>query len=155
MQWQPSPVSRAPEQVGEFVNTSSIEGFHEESVAPAELGWGTHERRPGRPAQPDLHAPHGTRHLGAVLRAVPRDRGIPDDARPYLGPSLSRAVPWTPLTQPEPERPGPHGRGSRALPSCCTRKRSWSSWHRGWVQLTIGSDTRVGRPVVGYQEAPV
>jgi len=30
--------------VNEFVNTWSIEGFFEEGVAPAELGWGTHER---------------------------------------------------------------------------------------------------------------
>lgn len=31
-------------RVNEFVNTWSIEGFFEEGVAPAELGWGTHER---------------------------------------------------------------------------------------------------------------
>jgi homospermidine synthase len=31
--------------MNEFVNTWSIEGFYEEGVAPAELGWGTHERR--------------------------------------------------------------------------------------------------------------
>jgi len=33
-----------PKEVNEFVNTWSIEGFFEEGVAPAELGWGTHER---------------------------------------------------------------------------------------------------------------
>lgn len=33
-----------PKQVGEFVNTWSVEGFYEEGVAPAELGWGTHEQ---------------------------------------------------------------------------------------------------------------
>jgi homospermidine synthase len=32
-----------PKQLNEFVNTWSIEGFYEESIAPAELGWGTHE----------------------------------------------------------------------------------------------------------------
>ena len=32
-----------PKQINEFVNTWSIEGFYEESIAPAELGWGTHE----------------------------------------------------------------------------------------------------------------
>ncbi len=32
-----------PKEVGEFVNTWSVEGFYEEGVAPAELGWGTHE----------------------------------------------------------------------------------------------------------------
>jgi len=33
-----------PKEVNEFVNTWSIIGFIEEAVAPAELGWGTHER---------------------------------------------------------------------------------------------------------------
>jgi homospermidine synthase len=36
-------VTDKPKQVNEFVNTWSIEGFFEEGVAPAELGWGTHE----------------------------------------------------------------------------------------------------------------
>ena len=38
-------ISNRPKEVGEFVNTWSIEGFREEGIAPAELGWGTHERR--------------------------------------------------------------------------------------------------------------
>jgi homospermidine synthase len=38
-------VSSRPKAVDEFVNTWSIEGFFEEGTAPAELGWGTHERR--------------------------------------------------------------------------------------------------------------
>lgn len=37
-------ITNQPKQVNEFVNTWSIEGFFEEGVAPAELGWGTHER---------------------------------------------------------------------------------------------------------------
>lgn len=37
-------ITDQPKQVNEFVNTWSIEGFFEEGVAPAELGWGTHER---------------------------------------------------------------------------------------------------------------
>jgi len=37
-------VTNKPKQMNEFVNTWSIEGFYEEGVAPAELGWGTHER---------------------------------------------------------------------------------------------------------------
>ncbi|MBN1354393.1 MAG: homospermidine synthase, partial [Candidatus Omnitrophica bacterium] len=37
-------ITEKPKQVNEFVNTWSIEGFFEEGVAPAELGWGTHER---------------------------------------------------------------------------------------------------------------
>ena len=36
-------ITDRPKQVNEFVNTWSIEGFFEEGVAPAELGWGTHE----------------------------------------------------------------------------------------------------------------
>lgn len=38
-------ISAVPKRTGEFVNTWSVEGFYEEGVAPAELGWGTHERR--------------------------------------------------------------------------------------------------------------
>lgn len=37
-------VSAARKQVGEFVNTWSVEGFAGEGCQPAELGWGTHER---------------------------------------------------------------------------------------------------------------
>jgi homospermidine synthase len=39
-----SQITDKPKRVDEFVNTWSIEGFYEEGVAPAELGWGTHER---------------------------------------------------------------------------------------------------------------
>jgi homospermidine synthase len=38
-------VANIPKRVNEFVNTWSIQGFREEGIAPAELGWGTHERR--------------------------------------------------------------------------------------------------------------
>lgn len=38
-------ISNRPKEVGEFVNTWSIAGLHEEGVAPAEMGWGTHEKR--------------------------------------------------------------------------------------------------------------
>jgi homospermidine synthase len=37
-------VSDKPKQVDEFVNTWSIEGFREEGITTAELGWGTHEK---------------------------------------------------------------------------------------------------------------
>lgn len=37
-------ITNQPKQLNEFVNTWSIEGFYEEGVAPAELGWGTHEK---------------------------------------------------------------------------------------------------------------
>jgi len=34
-----------PKRVNEFVNTWSVEGFISEGLQPAELGWGTHERK--------------------------------------------------------------------------------------------------------------
>jgi homospermidine synthase len=40
--------------VDEFVNTWSIEGFREEGITTAEMGWGTHER-----TLPDLAFEHG------------------------------------------------------------------------------------------------
>ncbi len=38
-------VSDRPKEVGEFVNTWSIEGFREEGTTTSELGWGTHEKK--------------------------------------------------------------------------------------------------------------
>jgi homospermidine synthase len=37
-------IADVPKRENEFVNTWSVEGFYEEGVAPAEMGWGTHER---------------------------------------------------------------------------------------------------------------
>ena len=37
-------ISTQPKEPNEFVNTWSVEGFYEEGIALAELGWGTHER---------------------------------------------------------------------------------------------------------------
>ncbi len=37
-------ISSQPKRENEFVNTWSVEGFYEEGIAPAEMGWGTHER---------------------------------------------------------------------------------------------------------------
>jgi homospermidine synthase len=37
-------ISNQPKQVDEFVNTWSVDVFYEESLAPVEIGWGTHER---------------------------------------------------------------------------------------------------------------
>ena len=37
-------VTSKPKQVNEFVGTWSIEGLREEGSAPAEMGWGTHEK---------------------------------------------------------------------------------------------------------------
>jgi homospermidine synthase len=48
-------ITDRPKQVNEFVNTWSIEGFYEEGIAPAEMGWGTHEKR---------MPPHAFQHAG-------------------------------------------------------------------------------------------
>ena len=37
-------LGKVPKRENEFVNTWSIEGFYEEGTAPAEMGWGTHEK---------------------------------------------------------------------------------------------------------------
>jgi homospermidine synthase len=50
-------ISHKPKLVNEFVNTWSVDGLYEEGVAPAELGWGTHERR--MPAGAFQHAGEG------------------------------------------------------------------------------------------------
>ena len=39
-----SQIASRPKRVNEFVNTWSVEGLYEEGIAPAEMGWGTHER---------------------------------------------------------------------------------------------------------------
>ncbi len=36
-------ITNQPKMPGEFVNTWSVDGFIEEGIQPAELGWGTHE----------------------------------------------------------------------------------------------------------------
>ncbi|OPY33132.1 MAG: Saccharopine dehydrogenase [Methanomassiliicoccales archaeon PtaU1.Bin124] len=38
-------VTNNPKKVDEFVGTWSIEGLREEGTAPAEIGWGTHEKK--------------------------------------------------------------------------------------------------------------
>jgi homospermidine synthase len=37
-------ITNRPKQFNEFVNTWSVDGLYEEGVAPAELGWGSHEK---------------------------------------------------------------------------------------------------------------
>ncbi len=66
---------------GEFVNTWSVDGFIGEGCQPAELGWGTHERR--LPSDARRHA-HGSRAAIYLLR-------------PGAG---TRVRSWTPLGGP-------------------------------------------------------
>lgn len=58
-------VANKPKLVGEFVNTWSVEGFYEEGIAPAELGWGTHEK--SLPAKAYLH-PTGPKNQIAIAQ---------------------------------------------------------------------------------------
>ena len=70
-------ITNRPKEVDEFVNTWSIEGFREEGITTAEMGWGTHEKQLPplayhhcrRAAQPNLPGPHGHQHLGRLLGA--------------------------------------------------------------------------------------
>jgi len=59
-------ITNKPKQVNEFVNTWSIEGFFEEGVAPAELGWGTHERYIPRDAYFHKTGPRNQICLGTI-----------------------------------------------------------------------------------------
>jgi homospermidine synthase len=74
-------VSRKPKEVGEFVNTWSIDGFVSEGGQPAEMGWGTHEK-----ALP----PDGARHEFGCGAAIYLNR-------PGL---LTRVRTWTPKEGP-------------------------------------------------------
>jgi homospermidine synthase len=74
-------VSPKPKEVGEFVNTWSIDGFVSEGGQPAEMGWGTHEK-----ALP----PDGARHKFGSGAAIYLNR-------PGL---LTRVRTWTPLEGP-------------------------------------------------------
>ena len=74
-------VSPKPKEVGEFVNTWSIDGFVSEGSQPSEMGWGTHEKAlPG----------DGARHKFGCGAAIYLNR-------PGL---LTRVRTWTPLEGP-------------------------------------------------------
>jgi homospermidine synthase len=59
-------ISCKPKEVGEFVNTWSVAGLHEEGTAPAEMGWGTHERRLPDGAQVHRYGPGNQICLGQM-----------------------------------------------------------------------------------------
>ena len=60
-------ISDVPKTVDEFVNTWSVDGFYEEGIAPAELGWGTHEKR----LPPNGHVHHGYGPCNQICIAKP------------------------------------------------------------------------------------
>jgi len=73
--------SGKPKDVGEFINTWSIDGFYSEGMQPAELGWGTHEK---------TLPPDGGRHASGSGAAIFLQR-----------PGASTRVrTWTPLAGP-------------------------------------------------------
>lgn len=59
-------IADKPKRVDEFVNTWSVEGFYEEGIAPAELGWGTHEKT--LPANAYMHE-SGPKNQIAIAKA--------------------------------------------------------------------------------------
>ncbi|MGQ3296591.1 homospermidine synthase [Reyranella sp.] len=74
-------VSPQPKEVGEFVNTWSIDGFVSEGGQPAEMGWGTHEK---------TLPPDGKRHTFGCDAAIYLNR-------PGL---LTQVRTWTPIEGP-------------------------------------------------------
>jgi homospermidine synthase len=62
-----SQITNVAKEVDEFVNTWSVDGFYEEGVAPAELGWGTHEKR----LPPDGFAHQGVGPCNQICIARP------------------------------------------------------------------------------------
>ena len=76
--WQ---VPSRPKEPGEFVNTWSVEAFVGEGCQPAELGWGTHEKR---------MPPKGREHPGGDRAAIYLERpGVAVRVRswtPFAGP---------------------------------------------------------------------
>ena len=60
-------VTDVPKAVDEFVNTWSVDGFFEEGIAPAELGWGTHEKR----LPPNAYVHHGFGPCNQICIARP------------------------------------------------------------------------------------
>jgi homospermidine synthase len=53
--------ARWPRQIGQFVNTWSVDGFISEGLQPAELGWGTHEK---------WFPPTGNRHTDPAAPSI-------------------------------------------------------------------------------------
>jgi homospermidine synthase len=72
---------RKPKQLGTFLNTWSVEGFVSEGLQPAELGWGSHEKK---------LPPEGKRHQKGSRAAVYLERPGAD----------TRVLTWTPTAGP-------------------------------------------------------
>ncbi|MFZ9359955.1 MAG: saccharopine dehydrogenase C-terminal domain-containing protein [Candidatus Nanopelagicales bacterium] len=59
-------ITDKPKKVDEFVNTWSVEGFYEEGIAPAEIGWGTHEKE--LPKNASMHNDDGPSNQIAIAQ---------------------------------------------------------------------------------------
>lgn len=59
-------ITDQPKRPDEFVNTWSVDGLYEEGVAPAEMGWGTHELR--LPPDAYVHTGEGPCHQICLAR---------------------------------------------------------------------------------------
>lgn len=59
-------ITDKPKKVDEFVNTWSVEGFYEEGIAPAEIGWGTHEKE--LPKNATMHKDDGPSNQIAIAQ---------------------------------------------------------------------------------------
>lgn len=81
-----SQITKNPKRVNEFVNTWSIEGFIEEGLAPAELGWGTHEN-----SLPAGALQHSSGPLNQILLTT---RGIDTYVRSWVpsGPIIGMVI---------------------------------------------------------------
>jgi homospermidine synthase len=72
---------KKPKQLGTFLNTWSVEGFVSEGLQPAELGWGSHEKK---------LPPEGKRHQKGSRAAIYLERPGAD----------TRVLTWTPTAGP-------------------------------------------------------
>ena len=79
--------------IGEFVNTWSCEAFVDEATQPAELGWGTHERRMPRDAVRHAGCPQAP---GIVLQRPGGSTRV-RSWTPTGGPMHGVYTDWTPL----------------------------------------------------------
>jgi homospermidine synthase len=79
--------SNVPKAVDEFVNTWSIDGLYEVGTAPAEMGWGTHERRLPRNAHTPIGGPGNQ-----IFLAQPGVRTFVHSWVPSSGPIIGMVV---------------------------------------------------------------
>ena len=129
-------ITNVPKETNEFVNTWSVEGFYEEGVAPAELGWGTHEKR--LPAGAYVHTGYGPRNQICIAQPGMETwvrSWVPVRRDPRHGHPPRRVV--------HDERP-PHGVGRRRRARCrATARRSTTPTTRADVAINSVLELRM------------